>query len=102
MPPHLSPLGSGPPPATRNERLLRGAVDRLRAELDECRAQRDENLANVRRIDDLRMAEIQRLRAELDAARQEPCEDCYERCCGAADVCSCHLRARDILKETDR
>jgi hypothetical protein len=41
------------------------------AELRECRAQRDENLANVRRIDDLRIAETARLQRELDAARAE-------------------------------
>lgn len=25
-----------------------------------------------------------------ERARQEPCEGCYERCCGASDVCGCH------------
>jgi hypothetical protein len=38
------------------------------AELRECRTQRDENLANVRRIDDLRIAETARLNGALDAA----------------------------------
>lgn len=41
----------------------------LVAELRECRTQRDENLANVRRLDDLRIAETARLQRELDAAR---------------------------------
>jgi hypothetical protein len=36
MPHVIGPVG-GPPPATRNEILLREAVDRLRAQLDECR-----------------------------------------------------------------
>jgi hypothetical protein len=41
------------------------------AELRECRTQRDENLANVRRIDDLRIAETARLQRELDEAKAE-------------------------------
>jgi hypothetical protein len=40
-------------------------------ELRECRRQRDENLANVRRIDDLRIADTARLQRELDAAKAE-------------------------------
>jgi hypothetical protein len=47
----------------------RTLLPQLVAELDECRAQRDENLANVRRIDDLRIAETARLQRELDAAQ---------------------------------
>jgi hypothetical protein len=36
--PHVLGNAGGPPPATRNEILLREAVDRLRVELDECRS----------------------------------------------------------------
>jgi hypothetical protein len=36
--PHVLGNAGGPPPPTRNETLLREAVDRLRAELDECRS----------------------------------------------------------------
>jgi hypothetical protein len=35
--PHVLGNAGGPPPPTRNETLLREAVDRLRAELDGCR-----------------------------------------------------------------
>jgi hypothetical protein len=35
--PHVLGNAGGPPPATRNEILLREAVDRLRAELDAAR-----------------------------------------------------------------
>jgi hypothetical protein len=44
---------------------------RAAAELRECRQQRDGNLANVRRIDDLRIAETAQLQQELDAAQAE-------------------------------
>jgi len=42
----------------------------LVAELRRCRTQRDENLANVRRIDDLRIADTAWLQRELDAAEE--------------------------------
>jgi hypothetical protein len=43
-------------------------VPALAAELRSTRVERDENLANVRRIDDLRIADTARLQRELDAA----------------------------------
>jgi hypothetical protein len=49
----------------------RSLLPRLVAELRDCRTQRDENLANVRRIDDLRIAETARLQRELDAAKAD-------------------------------
>ena len=72
MPHLLGPAGQ-PPPPTRNELLLREAVDRLRAQLDECRTQRDDNLANARRIDDLRMAEIREVRSVIALHQQNGC-----------------------------
>lgn len=44
--------------------------DEQRARADRAEAQRDENLANVRRIDDLRIADTARLQRELDAAEE--------------------------------
>lgn len=43
-------------------------VEYLLAALTDARQERDENLANVRAIDDLRMVEITGLRARLSAA----------------------------------
>jgi hypothetical protein len=48
----------------------RTLLPQMADELEECRTQRDENLANVRRIDDLRITETARLQRDLDAARE--------------------------------
>jgi hypothetical protein len=56
------------------------SLPQLIAELRECRTQRDENLANVCRIDDLRIADTARLSRELEAAREE--NDDLRRQCG--------------------
>lgn len=50
------------------------------------------------------LEEVERLRGEIERLktqlRQEPCEDCYERCCGAGDQCPCHMRPWDTLDQT--
>jgi hypothetical protein len=42
------------------------------------------------------LTEVQRLR---DRVRREPCEDCYERCCGSGDQCQCHMWPWDALDQ---
>jgi len=68
--PYRSDVADVTHPDARFVARSRELLPRVVAELGEYRTQRDENLANIRRIDDLRIAETARLQRELDTAEE--------------------------------
>jgi prefoldin subunit 5 len=72
--PHVLGNAGGPPPPTRNETLLREAIDRLRLELEECQNARETAIAAVSRWEQAyaeQAAKHEAEHAELRAAREE-------------------------------